>query len=99
MPSRFSSKDQEDLYNGVTTPATRKILPRDLVRIAYRKITLILNAQNLPDLAVPRGNGLEALKKGRRGQHAIRINDKYRVCFVWTPEGATQIEVTDYHDD
>ena len=48
---------------------------------------------------VGRGNGLEALKKERRGQHAIRINEKYRVCFLWTPEGATEIEVTDYHDD
>jgi len=84
---------------GVSTAATRKIIPAALVPIALRKITRVVNATTLNDLAVPRGNGLEALKKERRGQHAIRINEKYRVCFLWTPEGATEIEVTDYHDD
>lgn len=51
----------------------------------------------LNDLRVPLGNHLEALKQDRKGQHSIRINDQYRVCFRWTEQGATDVELTDYH--
>lgn len=55
-------------------------------------------AQSLNDLGVPSNNRLEALKGDRKGQHSIRINDQYRVCFVWTDSGPENVEVTDYHD-
>ena len=58
---------------------------------------MINAAIRLEDLRVPRGNELEALKGDRRGQHSIRINHQYRVCFTWSDAGAEQVEITDYH--
>lgn len=66
-------------------------------KVARRKLEMIHAAANLNDLRVPPGNRLEALKGTRSGQHSIRINDKYRVCFVWTEAGAEQVEIVDYH--
>ena len=63
----------------------------------YRKFDLLDAAAALDDLKVPPGNRLEALKGGRKGQHSIRINDQYRICFVWTPAGPERVEITDYH--
>jgi proteic killer suppression protein len=54
-------------------------------------------AELLSDLRVPSGNRLEALKGGRKGQHSIRINDQWRICFRWTPDGASDVEIVDYH--
>lgn len=74
-----------------------KGFPADLVRVAVRKLTMLDNAQVLEDLRSPPGNRLEALKGARKGQHSIRINDQFRVCFVWTAAGPEQVEITDYH--
>lgn len=71
--------------------------PADLVRVARRKLGYLNAAISLQDLRVPPGNRLEALKGDRQGQHSIRVNDQYRVCFVWTAEGATDVEIVDYH--
>jgi proteic killer suppression protein len=68
-----------------------------IVKVALRKLDQIEAAQNLNDLRVPPGNKLEALKKDRAGQHSIRINDQFRICFIWEADGAHQVEVTDYH--
>jgi proteic killer suppression protein len=57
----------------------------------------VVEAQELSDLAVPPGNRLEALKRDRLGQHSIRINDQWRICFVWKDGGAERVEITDYH--
>lgn len=65
-------------------------------RVALRKLLLVHRAKSLHDLKGP-GLGLEALKNDRRGQHAIRINDQYRVCFVWKGGDAYDVEITDYH--
>lgn len=65
--------------------------------IARRKLDQIETAVNLGDLRVPPGNRLEALKKDRAGQHSIRINDQYRICFVWKIDGAHEVEIADYH--
>jgi toxin HigB-1 len=65
--------------------------------VACRKLDQIEAAINLRDLRVPPGNRLEALKGDRAGQHSIRINDQYRICFVWLADGAHDVEVTDYH--
>jgi toxin HigB-1 len=64
---------------------------------AYRKLVLLHTADRLADLRVPPGNGLEALAGDRAGQHAIRINDQWRICFVWRDGGAERVEVVDYH--
>ena len=62
-----------------------------------RKLAMLNRAGTLDDLRVPPGNRLEALKGGRAGQHSVRINDQYRVCFVWTGEGPKDVEIVDYH--
>lgn len=77
------------------TPSKR--FPADLVKRAVRKLTALEYATSLDDLRSPPGNRLEALKGARKGQHAIRINDQWRICFVWTAAGPEQVEITDYH--
>jgi toxin HigB-1 len=72
-------------------------LPSDIQSVALRKLRLINNAKRLDDLRVPPGNRLEALWGGRQGQHSIRINDQWRICFVWREEHAHQVEIVDYH--
>lgn len=74
-----------------------KGFPADLLKSAIRKLTMIENAVTLDDLRSPPGNRLEVLKGDRRGQHSIRINDQWRVCFVWTDAGAENVEIVDYH--
>ncbi len=68
-----------------------------LARVAARRLGQLEFATVLEDLRDPPGNGLEALKGNRKGQHSIRINDQFRVCFMWTPNGAIHVEITDYH--
>jgi len=72
-------------------------LPPDIQNVALRKLRLINNARTLDDLRVPPGNRLEALAKDRRGQHSIRINNQWRICFVWRDGHAHQVEIVDYH--
>jgi len=72
-------------------------LPHDIQTVALRKLRLVNNARTLEDLRVPPGNRLEALAKDRRGQHSIRINDQWRICFVWRDGNAHQVEIVDYH--
>lgn len=74
-----------------------KGFPADLLRPARRKLDLIDAAVRLDDLRVPPGNQLEALRGDRTGQHSIRINDQWRVCFIWTEAGAYEVEIVDYH--
>ena len=88
----FRSKDTEALANG------RRV--KRFVQIeagARRKLRQLQIAGRLEDLHVPPGNRLEALKGDRAGQHSIRINDQYRVCFRWTSAGAEDVEIVDYH--
>jgi len=66
-------------------------------RVATRKLSLLDNAFDLCDLKSPPGNKLHPLERDRAGQHAIRINDQYRICFRWTPAGPADVEITDYH--
>jgi toxin HigB-1 len=66
-------------------------------RVALRKLVMLDAAESLEDLRVPPGNRLEALKGDRDGQHSIRINQQWRVCFVWTPAGPEDVEIVDYH--
>jgi proteic killer suppression protein len=66
-------------------------------RVALRKLRQLQVSEKLADLKIPPGNRLEALKGKRKGQHSIRINDQYRICFRWTTAGATNVEIVDYH--
>jgi proteic killer suppression protein len=69
----------------------------DLQRMANRKLLIIDAAETLNDLRVPPGNRLEQLRGDRAGQHSIRINDQWRICFTWIMAGATNVQITDYH--
>jgi proteic killer suppression protein len=70
---------------------------RGIERQARRKLMLLDGAASLNDLRVPPGNRLEALKGDRKGQHSVRINDQWRICFVWQASGPDDVEIVDYH--
>jgi proteic killer suppression protein len=72
-------------------------LPASLQRVALRKLVILDAADSLADLRVPPGNRLEPLKGDRAGQHSIRINDQWRICFVWRATDAFDVEIVDYH--
>jgi toxin HigB-1 len=72
-------------------------LPPRIERVALRKLTQLERSRELRDLALPPGNHLEALKGNRAGQHSIRVNDQWRVCFRWEREDAHDVEIVDYH--
>ena len=74
-----------------------KGFPDDLFKIARRRLGLLEDAKELKDLRIPPGNRLEKLKGDRAGQHSIRINDQWRVCFRWVEGNAFDVEITDYH--
>lgn len=93
MIKSFADKESERLFHG---RFARK-LPSDSQRSAQRKLRQIHAAEVLTDLSVPPGNRLEALKGDRAGQHSIRINDQWRICFVWSEGGAERVEIVDDH--
>ena len=93
MIRSFRDRETERFWDG---NASRR-LPLDIRRVAQRKLELIDAAVRLDDLRVPPGNRLEALSGGRRGQHSIRINQQWRVCFRWVDGGAEDVEICDYH--
>jgi toxin HigB-1 len=93
----FADAATEDLFNGVDSRRARAACPRELWPIVRRKLTQLNRVRDLKELAVPPGNRLERLAGSRQGQHSIRINQKYRVCFRREAGYADQVEVTDYH--
>jgi proteic killer suppression protein len=93
----FKNTGTGDIFNGRNTKAARRMCPQSLWKVAARKLDLLDSVNSLKELAVPPGNRLEALKGDREGQHSIRINDQYRICFVWTDIGPDSVEVVDYH--
>ena len=92
MIKSFKDRAVERLWMGDTPRQFRGIQKQ-----AVRKLDMLHTARDLRDLQAPPANRLEALKGNRRGQHSIRINDQWRICFIWTNEGATEIEIVDYH--
>jgi len=88
----FRSKETERLHLRQRVKRFRAI-----ERVAQRKLAQLNAAADLRDLAAPPGNRLEALHGGRRGQHSIRINDQWRICFVWREGNAYDVEIVDYH--
>ena len=93
----FRNKGTEDLFNGRASRDARKACPAILWRVARRKLDRLDSVTGLDELRVPPGNRLEALSGDRKGQHSIRINDQYRICFVWIDAGSADVEVVDYH--
>ncbi len=89
----FKCRETERIFNQL---ASRK-LPPDIQRAALRKLLMMEAAKDIRELANPPGNKLEALKGDRSGQHSIRINAQFRICFVWDGEGFQEIEIVDYH--
>lgn len=89
----FASKEAEKIWRG---EVSRK-LPRDIQQVALRKLFMLDKAQVLNDLKIPPANRLEALKDDRKGQYSIRMNDQWRICFVWTASGPDAVEIVDYH--
>lgn len=85
------------LTEAVANGEVRKGFPADLIKVARRKLAYLDAATTLDDLRAPPANRLEALKGDRKGQHSIRVNDQYRICFVWTAEGPREVEFVDYH--
>ncbi len=92
------------MIRGFRDKKTQQFFTGEMVRefssfrkVAERKLTMLDNATDLKDLLSPAGNRLERLKGDRVGQHSIRINDQWRICFVWAADGPHNVEITDYH--
>lgn len=92
MIRSFACSCTEALFKSQDVPRFRSI-----ERVARRKLLQLHAATELNSLRVPPGNRLEALKDERKGQHSIRVNDQWRVCFVWQEDGAHRVEIVDYH--
>lgn len=97
MIASFKNTGTKDVFNGENTKAARKVCPESLWRVATRKLDQLDSVVSFAELRIPPGNCLEALAGNRKGQHSIRINDQYRVCFVWTDSGPDEVEIVDYH--
>ncbi len=97
MIQSFQNAGTEDVFNGRNTKAARRICPPQLWKVAGRKMDLLDSARELTDLRIPPGNRLEMLRGDREGQYSIRINNQYRICFVWTESGPDSVEIVDYH--
>ena len=91
--NRFRQDAARELFEGRTV----RRLPPDIQRRARMRLQRVVAATALSDLRVPQSHRLEALRGDRAGQHSIRINNQWRVCFIWTDQGAMEIEVVDYH--
>ena len=93
MIRSFADRDAEALFHG----RFARRLAHDVQRVAQRKLLQLHQAGELRDLAAPPGNRLEALRGNRAGQHSIRVNDQWRICFVWREGGAERGEIVDHH--
>lgn len=93
----FKDPGSRDIWEEKSTRAARKACPQTLWPAALGKLNLLNRAIEVEDLRTPWGNRLELLQGDRRGQHSIRINDQYRICFTWTTGGPALVEIVDYH--
>jgi proteic killer suppression protein len=89
----FADDETKAVFDDLSCPS----FPPSILNTARRKLIQLNASRLLSDLRIPPGNRLEALKGNRKGQHSIRINDQWRVCFTWTGTDATNVEITDYH--
>jgi proteic killer suppression protein len=93
MIKTFKDRETQGIWEGRRS----RRLPNNIQMVARRKLRMLNNARTLDDLRVPPANRLEALKGKRKGQHSIRINDQWRICFVWSNGDADKVEIMDYH--
>jgi proteic killer suppression protein len=93
----FKNQATEDIFNGKVTKPALKLCPKNIWKIAFRKLDQLDSVLSLEELRIPPGNRLALLSGDRKGQHSIRINDQYRICFQWTETGPMNVEITDYH--
>lgn len=93
MINSFKGKETEKIFSGKFSSK----LPQEIQRLAARKLDYLDSAGELEDLRSPPGNRLEALKDNRAGQYSVRINDQWRICFVWRDNNAYDVEIVDYH--
>ena len=93
MIKSFKNKETEKVYDRA---GSRKF-PGDIQQNALRKLRMLNNSKNLKDLRIPPANRLEKLKGDREGQHSIRVNDQWRICFKWRSGDAHEVEISDYH--
>ena len=97
MIRSFRDSGTEDVFDGRDTRAARRVCPPLLWRVARRKLDQVNRVEEVGELAMPPGNHLEVLRGERAGQHSIRINERYRVCFRWERGEAHEVEIADYH--
>jgi proteic killer suppression protein len=97
MIKSFKNQATEDVFNGKSTKVSRKICPQSLWNIAARKLDQLDSVLTIDELRVPPGNRMESLSGDRKEQYSIRINNQYRICFIWTDNGPADVEITDYH--
>ncbi|MFO7727976.1 MAG: type II toxin-antitoxin system RelE/ParE family toxin [Desulfonatronovibrio sp.] len=97
MIRSFKSVGSEDIFDGVASQAARKCCPQSIWPIVRRKLDQINRVREITELKVPPGNRLERLKGDREYQYSIRINQQYRICFIWEEGHAYEIEITDFH--
>lgn len=93
----FKDHGTRDIWERKDTRVARSTCPQVLWAAALGKLNLLNRAKDVEDLRVPPGNRLEQLKGDRRGEHSIRINGQYRICFTWTAAGPADVEIVDYH--
>lgn len=97
MLKSFADTATEDIFNGRDTRRARRVCPPALWSVAQRKLDQLNRARSLQQLTLPPGNRLERLRGKRAGQYSIRINEQYRLCFLWEDGYADEVEITDYH--
>ncbi len=93
----FKNQATKDIFNGVNSKIARKICPQTIWRIASRKLDQLDSVESLEELKIPPGNRLESLSGDRDSEFSIRINEQYRICFVWGELGPSEVEIVDYH--
>jgi toxin HigB-1 len=97
MIRSFKDQGTEDVFHGRNTRAARQTCPRQLWKVAARKLDQLDSVNGLDQLRIPPGNRLEPLSGDREGQYSIRINERYRVCFEWAETEPDNVEIVDYH--
>jgi toxin HigB-1 len=98
MIQSFANQSTKDVYDDVRSKAASKTCPSNLWKVARRKLDQLNWAVVVEDLRAPPGNRLEKLRGDRRGQHSVRINDQFRICFEWAEGGPLNVEIVDYHE-
>ena len=97
MIRSFRNQGTKDVFDGTESRAAQKVCSQQLWGVAWRKLDQINRVSDMASLRVPPGNRLESLKGRRKGQHSIKVNGQYRICFKWAKDGAHDVEIVDYH--